>query len=135
MSLKATRACVHAVLDGTIGKTSFTPDPVCNSFLVGKLSVESACLCRVEGRRGEGLAVWVHAHAHQRLSLRLFAVLRQVLPAVSAQRQRQVLKKAAIDKKNSAPNQRSTHTIRIQYSILYGKATYFEVCIVLLSVC
>lgn len=32
MSLKATRACVHAVLDGTINKTAFTPDPVCKLF-------------------------------------------------------------------------------------------------------
>ncbi|CAM9288755.1 unnamed protein product [Ectocarpus sp. 6 AP-2014] len=28
MSIKATRACVDAVLDGSIGKTTFTPDPV-----------------------------------------------------------------------------------------------------------
>lgn len=28
MSIKATRACVNAVLDGSINKTKFTPDPV-----------------------------------------------------------------------------------------------------------
>lgn len=28
MSIKATRACVDAVLDGSINETNFTPDPV-----------------------------------------------------------------------------------------------------------
>ena len=59
MSLPQTRACVHAVLDGTINKSSFIPDPVgCLSFILlhvcsgfGRLGLSCWLSCRRDGRR------------------------------------------------------------------------------------
>ena len=56
MSLKETRACVHAVLDGTIDKSTFTPDPVRDLLCLWPWFFWSTCLHVVKSCRAEGFA-------------------------------------------------------------------------------